>query len=97
MIAPVSFTSIIAGTARAYRLGMDGAGHDGLQQLLGHLHQALEARQLDVSARDLQDVLSALAQAQARNDILRLADLLEYRLAPLLAVPFAAAGTVPMA
>lgn len=82
---PTDSRSLARQTALHFRLGMQGAGAEGLvtliDQLLGELQSApLTAAQLN----QLSGLLGEVLAAQQRHDLLYLADLLQYRLAPLI-------------
>lgn len=70
-------------TVHAFRLGMEGAGNDHLKEFIDRLSGQLNA----MSAYQQQEIHNVLAQtldAQKRNDMIHIADLLEYEIAPLL-------------
>jgi hypothetical protein len=69
--------------ARAFRLGMEGVGSENLTEFIDALAPLLENLSGEVLTR-LNGFLSATCSAQSRRDFLRVADLLEYEIAPLL-------------
>ena len=71
-----------------FRLGMAGGGHDALVQLIDRLLADLHGGRFGhVAVNELNILLGEVLAAQQRHDDLYLADLLQYRLAPLLAPP----------
>jgi hypothetical protein len=78
-----TLTQLLSDTARAFRLGMEGEANEhftGLIDALGHALQDAPAENLSALSLLLPEILAA----QHRQDYLNIADLLEYRLAPLL-------------
>ncbi|MEM9664673.1 MAG: hypothetical protein AAF970_07060 [Bacteroidota bacterium] len=78
--------TLLTGCVRAYRLGFRAQADDALVRFLGALHEALEA-QPDAATPALARLLEELHAAHDRQDGLHLADLLAYRIAPLLPAP----------
>jgi len=71
-----------------FRLGMVGGGHDALVQLIDRLLADIQGGRIShAPVNELNTLLGEVLAAQQRHDDLYLADLLQYRLAPLLAPP----------
>ncbi|GAB6039345.1 hypothetical protein [Endothiovibrio diazotrophicus] len=71
--------------ASHFRLGMQGAAAEGLVQLIDRLLMELQNAPLPpLRINELSALLGEVLAAQQRHDHLYLADLLQYRLAPLL-------------
>ena len=82
MIRP-SWEAPLRAAARAFRLGMEGAGSEHLKQmidLLAPLLPTLTPEQLP----PMTGCLSRVMAAQQRNDLLQAADLHEFELVPAL-------------
>ena len=77
--------ALLQQVAGHFRLGMQGAAAEGLVQLIDQLVQTLQNTPLPpLQINQLSTLLGEVLAAQQRNDHLYLADLLQYRLAPLL-------------
>lgn len=74
---------LLEAAVRQFRLGMEGGGNDSLARF----SNAWAASPPLIEQTLLLDPLRQLLQAQKRGDYLRVADLLEYELAPLLGSP----------
>ncbi|MET0341598.1 MAG: hypothetical protein ABW252_11405 [Polyangiales bacterium] len=74
----------IARIARAYRLGENEDAHDALCDFVDLLAAALAHPQLALRHAAILAALDEVLDAKLRVDTLCLADLLEYRIAPLL-------------
>ncbi len=73
----------LTGAASAFRLGREGEASEALTALIDALAATLpQASPGDLAS--LTALLPAILEAQNRQDFLLIADLLEYRLAPLL-------------
>lgn len=67
-----------------FRLGMQGAGSEGLVELIDRLLGEVQNTHMPpLQLNELSNVLGEVLAAQERRDMLYLADLLEYRLASL--------------
>ena len=68
-----------------FRLGMQAAAAEGLIKLIDQLLTLLQSASLPpIQVTQLSAVLGDVVAAQQRHDTLYLADLLQYRLAPLI-------------
>lgn len=70
-------------TVAAFRLGMEGEANENFTKLIDVLDKALQNAPVKNRA-ELSLILAEVFAAQQRQDYLNIADLLEYRLAPLL-------------
>ncbi len=85
MIAtPLTAIGPLQGAAQAFRLGMDATGCEALHAFIQTLTRALQTAPSEAMAITLQPWLEALGNAYRRGDYLGVADLLEYRIAPIL-------------
>lgn len=67
-----------------FRLGMYGAGSEGLVTLIDRLLNEIQnSGMAPLQLNELSTLLSEVLAAQERRDLLYLADLLQYRLTPL--------------
>ena len=71
--------------AHACRLGMEGQASSALTACIDALLPILQSGQLDVPPADFMQLLEQIISAQQRNDPIRLADLLEFVLVPVIA------------
>ena len=78
-----SWQQPLATAVRAFRLGMEGDGCEQLTRFIDQVMPVLGSLPPQPIA-DLNSVLGALLQGQARKDFLLVADLLEYEVGPLL-------------
>jgi len=81
--SPNRLQESLTGAALAFRLGREGEASEALTALIDALGSALPQAAPDNLAA-LAALLPEILAAQARQDFLNIADLLEYRLAPLL-------------
>lgn len=70
--------------ARYFRLGMDGAGSDCLVHFIDAFMALLCDETFKGRAEELADSFGEVIEAQLRGDTLRIADLLEYTILPVL-------------
>jgi hypothetical protein len=73
--------------ARAFRLGMEAQGQEAFVAFVDALQAELALPRGAAVAPRLQPLLPELLAAQERGDFLRVADLLEHELRPLLEAP----------
>ena len=86
--ADPELTALLHSVVVHFRLGMAGGGNDALVQLIDLILAKLQGGLFGhVSVDELSALLGEILAAQQRHDDLYLADLLQYRLAPLLAPP----------
>ena len=69
---------------RAFRVGRTAEGHAELIEFIDLLDQALKELQNARVAKQVLPHIQEIIRAQERGDILRIADLLEYELQPML-------------
>ena len=92
--ALASLHAAIEGTVRAFRLGMQASGNDGLASVLRSLQRTMQDARAPLPAEPLVPLLRELAAARDRGDYLHVADLLAFKISPLLHT-HAAAGVRP--
>ncbi len=80
----VSGVQGLRAAARSFRLGMEAQGSQALVHLVDWLMRRPDASGDGASATRLEPILGEIVSAQERADFLRVADLLEFELAPLL-------------
>lgn len=73
----------LLGAVQAFRLGMDAAGCEALAIFSQTLESAFRSAYAPLPADAFPALLNELAEAQQRGDNLRVADLLEFKIAPL--------------
>lgn len=73
-------------TVAAFRVGMPARGNDALARFVTRLQDRLERGGSDAQALSFLPHLSDIIAAQERGDYLRVADVLEFDLLPLLLV-----------
>ena len=81
---PDELRAALLQTVASFRVGMPARGNDALVRFVGLLQGLLDSSGTDESAQRLLPHLSRIIEAQERADYLRVADLLEYELLPLL-------------
>ena len=82
---PMDTLSMLQQVAIHFRLGMHGAGSEGLVALIDRLlGEVQNAGMTPLQLNELSALLGEILAAQERRDLLYLADLLQYRLAPLI-------------
>lgn len=84
MPSPLSAIGPLQGTVQAFRLGMEAAGCEALAIFIDDIAATLQLSQSHALAIAAQPWLEALVHAYQHADYLRVADLLEYKIAPLL-------------
>ena len=81
----IDTATLLQQVAIHFRLGMQGAGAEGMVLLIDQLLTDLQGSPLSpIQLNELNAVLGEVLSAQQRHDALYLADLLQYRLAPLI-------------
>ncbi|MEZ4483730.1 MAG: hypothetical protein R2864_03760 [Syntrophotaleaceae bacterium] len=81
--AYMSLADQLTVTVQAFRLGMEGQANENFAGLIDALGGVLEEAS-PLKMNELSQLLPEILSAQNRQDYLGLADLLAYRLAPLL-------------
>ena len=71
-------------TVSSFRVGMTSRGNDALVRFVTLLQNRLDGKGTDEAAAPFLPHLGEIIQAQERGDWLRVADLLEFELLPLL-------------
>lgn len=73
----------LLGAVQAFRLGMDATGCEALAIFTQTLEAAFQSTHMPLPAAAFPALLQEIAEAQQRGDNLRVADLLEFKVAPL--------------
>lgn len=82
---PTDTPALLLRVAIHFRLGMQGAGSEELVTLIDQLLADLQGAPLTpIQLNELSALLGEVLAAQQRQDHLYLADLLQYRLAPMI-------------
>lgn len=81
---PDPLRSALMTTVSSFRVGMTSRGNDALVKFVTLLQARLDGAGTDAAATPFLPYLGAIIQAQERGDWLRVADLLEFELLPLL-------------
>ena len=76
-------TALGCSAAKYFRLGMEAAGSEDLTRFIDDLFPLLGSLPAETISH-LNEISMAVLGAQARRDFLQVADLLQYKIAPLL-------------
>ncbi len=74
----------LSAAVMALRVGMEARGNDSLSELIDALWSGLNCGDLQAISRRFLPLLEEILSAQERGDSLYVADLLEYKLSPIL-------------
>ena len=79
---PVRTRQALLAAASSFRLGMHAQGNDAFVHFVDGLRAWIEEPERGADARRLSPLFAEFVAAQMRGDYLRVADMLEYELAP---------------
>ncbi len=81
---PNTLHATLMRTVASFRVGMSARGNDALASFVTLLQAELDSQGTDSGAHPFLEHLKEIVAAQERGDYLRVADLLEYEVLPLI-------------